>query len=290
MDRSMIDATSEGALMDKTPPAARHLISNMASNTQQFGIRGPSQSQMVNEIGAASNQRLKNQLIELTSLVRQLAVRQHQPVMAAKVCGICTSVEHPIDMYPTLQETESDRPENVGAIAWKTTTSSRTESRALRSSTIQIHTECISEISRLSTAESTISSATFPTTTAIENAASRQFPISRAICELQQHAIPAEYDRHHPRPQYTNRIVSQYCEPITVDWIKQPSLSNHSKSKRKCQCSHLEKWKRITSTCTTLRPTPNRLSTRSPNKTKLSQSCSQLGSSRQRSQSQMKNC
>ncbi|RDY00179.1 hypothetical protein CR513_16671, partial [Mucuna pruriens] len=116
MDRSMIDAASGGALMDKTPAAARHLISNMASNTQQFGIRGPNQPRMVNEIGAASNQRLENQLTELTSLVRQLAVGQHQPAMAAKVCGICTSVEHPTDMCPTLQETESDQPENVGAI------------------------------------------------------------------------------------------------------------------------------------------------------------------------------
>ncbi|RDY12957.1 hypothetical protein CR513_02179, partial [Mucuna pruriens] len=34
MDRSMIDAASGGALMDKTAAAARHLISNMASNTQ----------------------------------------------------------------------------------------------------------------------------------------------------------------------------------------------------------------------------------------------------------------
>ncbi|RDX73160.1 hypothetical protein CR513_47270, partial [Mucuna pruriens] len=34
MDRSMIDAANGGALMDKTPTAARHLISNMASNTQ----------------------------------------------------------------------------------------------------------------------------------------------------------------------------------------------------------------------------------------------------------------
>ncbi|RDX72998.1 hypothetical protein CR513_47453, partial [Mucuna pruriens] len=40
MDRSMIDAASGGALMDKTPAVARHLISNMASNTQQFGTRG----------------------------------------------------------------------------------------------------------------------------------------------------------------------------------------------------------------------------------------------------------
>ncbi|RDX75809.1 hypothetical protein CR513_44275, partial [Mucuna pruriens] len=117
MDRSMSDAASGGALMDKTPPAAaRHLISNMKSNTQQFGIRGPSQSRMVNEIDAASNQRLENQMTELTSLVRQLAVNQHQPAMAAKICGICTSVEHPTDSCPTLQETESDQPECVGAV------------------------------------------------------------------------------------------------------------------------------------------------------------------------------
>ncbi|RDX82974.1 hypothetical protein CR513_36163, partial [Mucuna pruriens] len=42
MDRSMIDAASGGDLMVKTPAAARHLISNNASNTQQFGIRGSS--------------------------------------------------------------------------------------------------------------------------------------------------------------------------------------------------------------------------------------------------------
>ncbi|RDX89968.1 hypothetical protein CR513_28221, partial [Mucuna pruriens] len=93
MDRSMIDAASGGALMDKTLAATRHLISNMARSSQSW---------MVNEIGAASNQRLKNQLTELSSLVRQLVVGQHQPAMAAKVCGICTSVEHLTDMCPTF--------------------------------------------------------------------------------------------------------------------------------------------------------------------------------------------
>ncbi|RDX94467.1 hypothetical protein CR513_23163, partial [Mucuna pruriens] len=33
MDQSMIDAANGGALMDKTSAVARHLISNMASNT-----------------------------------------------------------------------------------------------------------------------------------------------------------------------------------------------------------------------------------------------------------------
>ncbi|RDY14599.1 hypothetical protein CR513_00318, partial [Mucuna pruriens] len=73
----MINAASGGALMDKTPVVARHLISNMASNTQQFEIRG-----------ATTN----------------------------KFCGNYTSVEHFIDMCPTLQETESDNVELVGAI------------------------------------------------------------------------------------------------------------------------------------------------------------------------------
>ncbi|RDX98329.1 hypothetical protein CR513_18767, partial [Mucuna pruriens] len=105
MDRSMIDAASGGALMDKTAAAARHLISNMESNTQQFGIRGPSQSRMTGELAD-----------RIDIIVRQLAVGQHQPALAMKVCGICTLVEHPTDMCPTLQETESDQPENVGAI------------------------------------------------------------------------------------------------------------------------------------------------------------------------------
>ncbi|RDX91967.1 hypothetical protein CR513_25970, partial [Mucuna pruriens] len=33
MNRNMVDAASGGALMDKTPTTARHLISNMVSNT-----------------------------------------------------------------------------------------------------------------------------------------------------------------------------------------------------------------------------------------------------------------
>ncbi|RDX89956.1 hypothetical protein CR513_28240, partial [Mucuna pruriens] len=55
-------------------------------------------------------------LTELTSLVRQLAIGQHQPIATVKACGICTSVEHPTDMCPTLQETESDHPKSVGSI------------------------------------------------------------------------------------------------------------------------------------------------------------------------------
>ncbi|RDY11987.1 hypothetical protein CR513_03279, partial [Mucuna pruriens] len=70
MDKCMINVASGGALMDKTPVVARQLISNMVSNTQQFGIRGTDPPQLVNEVSAIDNLRLENQLTELTSLVR----------------------------------------------------------------------------------------------------------------------------------------------------------------------------------------------------------------------------
>ena len=38
-DRSMIDAASGGALVDKTLMEARTLIANMEANSQQFGDR-----------------------------------------------------------------------------------------------------------------------------------------------------------------------------------------------------------------------------------------------------------
>ncbi|RDY10476.1 Retrovirus-related Pol polyprotein from transposon 17.6, partial [Mucuna pruriens] len=186
MDQSMIDTASGGALMDKTPTIASHLISNMASNTQQFGIRGASQSRMVNEISVVDNLRLKNQLTELTSLVRQLAVRQHQPNIATKVCDICTSAEHTTNMCPTLQEIESDYPESVGAIG--STTSSNNNNNK----------EC-----------------QLKATPSLEDLMKQLTPIP-ANYELQQYAVLAKYERHYSRPKDANRTVSQYYESFIV--------------------------------------------------------------------------
>ena len=46
----MIDAASEGVLGDKTPEAARNLITNMTTNSQQFGTRLDLSSKHVNEV------------------------------------------------------------------------------------------------------------------------------------------------------------------------------------------------------------------------------------------------
>ncbi|RDY13532.1 hypothetical protein CR513_01525, partial [Mucuna pruriens] len=209
---------------------------------------------MVNEIGA---------LTELTSLVRQLAVGQHQPSIAARVCGIYTSVEHPTDMCLTLQETESDYPESVGAIGGYQYGKQPYQSRPFDNQQFGKQPFWLGSSQgpyaaqqfrpALNASQGPVGT-TVPTTGTIENASSRQFTISRgpdeaisnkqpgvlANHELQQYAVSAKYERHRPRPQDANKTVSQYCEPV-----KQPTLINYSKSERECKCSHFKKWKGI---------------------------------------------
>ena len=50
----MIDVASGGALVDKTPQAARNLIANMAANSQQFGTRLNPPLKHVNEANISS--------------------------------------------------------------------------------------------------------------------------------------------------------------------------------------------------------------------------------------------
>ncbi|RDX86845.1 hypothetical protein CR513_31770, partial [Mucuna pruriens] len=168
MDRSMVNTASGGVLMDKTPIAVKHLISNMASNTQQLGIRGASQPRM---------------LTKLTSLVRKLAIGQQQPNIAARVYGIFTFVEHLTDMFPTLQEAELDYLESVGALSGYQYEKQPAKSRAIYTSTIQICLEHTSRTNRLSTTDFAISSTTIPATTTTENANSRKLTISRGLDE-----------------------------------------------------------------------------------------------------------
>nr|XP_023895404.1 uncharacterized protein LOC112007302 [Quercus suber] len=107
-DRSMIDAASGGALVDKTPEATRNLIANMAANSQQFGTRLNPPSKHVNEVNISS---LEQQIASLTFLVRQMAVGNMQTVMA---CGICLVVGHPTNMCLTLQEDPIEQVNTAG--------------------------------------------------------------------------------------------------------------------------------------------------------------------------------
>lgn len=95
-DRSMIDAASGGALLDKTSEATRNLIANMVANSQQFGTRLDLLSKHVNEVNISS---LEHQIVSLTSLVHQMVVGNMQTV---KACGICSVLSYPIDMCAQL--------------------------------------------------------------------------------------------------------------------------------------------------------------------------------------------
>jgi len=104
MDRNMIDAASGGALGNITPATARQVIENMASNSQQFGTRSDAiVVRGVHDVGAAEyTKKLESKIDALTTLVNQLASNQRAPV--ARVCGLCTSVDHFTDSCPALQQ------------------------------------------------------------------------------------------------------------------------------------------------------------------------------------------
>ncbi|XP_073121849.1 uncharacterized protein [Henckelia pumila] len=98
-DRSMVDVASGKVFVHKTPQDAKNLIENMAANSQQFGTnRSDPAPRRNNEVNVSS---LEQQFIELTSLVRQMAIGNGQNL---KVCGICAAMGHATDMCPTLQE------------------------------------------------------------------------------------------------------------------------------------------------------------------------------------------
>ncbi|XP_062094007.1 uncharacterized protein LOC133800044 [Humulus lupulus] len=111
LDRSMNDAASGGALVDKTHAVARSLISNMAANSQQFGIRQdpnlPPTS--ANEVSTSNANQLGQQLAQLIAVVQQLALGQH-----VRSCGICQVVGHAPDTCPTLFEGETEGVNVVG--------------------------------------------------------------------------------------------------------------------------------------------------------------------------------
>ena len=124
MERNMVDAASGGTLGDMTPLQARSKIEKMASNCQQFHARSNSDAIVVrdvNDVGADSGkvEKLEQKIDSLTTLVTQLAVNQKKMILPARVCGICTSIEHPTDACPSLQQqqpmTSGHQPEAYAA-------------------------------------------------------------------------------------------------------------------------------------------------------------------------------
>ena len=70
----MLDASAGGALVDKTPVAAKILIANRALNAQQY------------EVSAISE--LQSQMANLTILLSQVVDGSKE--QGAAICGVCS--------------------------------------------------------------------------------------------------------------------------------------------------------------------------------------------------------
>jgi len=119
----MIDNVSGGALGDMTPVEARNLIEKMASNFQQFSARNDAiVLRGVHEVATDSsssteNKKLEGKLDALVNLVTQLAMNQKSAsTPVARVCGLCSSVDHHTDLCPSLQQSRvNEQPEAYAA-------------------------------------------------------------------------------------------------------------------------------------------------------------------------------
>ncbi|XP_068340626.1 uncharacterized protein [Pyrus communis] len=102
IERQMLDASAGGALVDKTPMAAKNLIANRALNAQQYegiGQRDPPQQQL-NEVSSQFD--LQTQLANLISLVSQMA--EGMKIQSPIVCGVCSIQGHHSEKCPQLIE------------------------------------------------------------------------------------------------------------------------------------------------------------------------------------------
>ncbi|CAN6723349.1 unnamed protein product [Malus baccata var. baccata] len=102
LERQMLDASAGGALVDKTPMAAKVLIANRALNAQQYegvGQRGPPRHQ-VHEVSSTSD--IHSQLANLTSIVSQMA--EGMKIQGPVVCGVCSIQGHASEKCPQLIE------------------------------------------------------------------------------------------------------------------------------------------------------------------------------------------
>ncbi|KAM1453517.1 hypothetical protein EV1_003125 [Malus domestica] len=103
IERQMLDASAGGALVDKTPTAAKTLIANRALNAQQYegvGQRSMPRQHQVNEVSAITE--LQNQMANLTTLLSQVV--EGSKVKTVAFCGVCSMQNHHTDKCPQLIE------------------------------------------------------------------------------------------------------------------------------------------------------------------------------------------
>ena len=108
----MLDASSGGSFVDKTPAQGLALIANRAANAQQYeDIRHA--PQQVKEV--STNSDLQDQIAKLTSVLSQ--VLAPKGVGTAQVCEVCSMQGRMTDQCPQI--TKNPTWENVNAVGYQ---------------------------------------------------------------------------------------------------------------------------------------------------------------------------
>ncbi|XP_021730587.1 uncharacterized protein LOC110697528 [Chenopodium quinoa] len=106
----MVNAASGGGLVNKTPGDATRLIAELAENSRQFSQRTP--TRRVN-LANSNTTELESQVADLTSMMREFMVNSRNP-QQLNACGLCTSMGHPTDACPQLQEEQNEQANALG--------------------------------------------------------------------------------------------------------------------------------------------------------------------------------
>ena len=93
MEHNIIDAMSGWDKVDKKLEAALALISNMATNSQQFNTRFEA-PRKINEVTIPTI--LNQKITDLTAIVKLLAVNQMTTI------DVCSTIDHSFNLCPTL--------------------------------------------------------------------------------------------------------------------------------------------------------------------------------------------
>ncbi|KAM1603334.1 hypothetical protein ACFX1Z_029947 [Malus domestica] len=115
IERQMLDASTGGALVDKTPMVVKTLIANCELNAQQYEGIGQRDTprQQVHEVSSTSD--IQSQLANLTSIVSQMA--EGMKIQGPMVCGVCSIQGHASEKCPQL--IENGGWENANAIGFQ---------------------------------------------------------------------------------------------------------------------------------------------------------------------------
>ncbi|KAI3523607.1 hypothetical protein L1887_01861 [Cichorium endivia] len=104
MERRLINASSGGSLIDKTPSQIRALIEKMSEDSKHTKMEDEWYADPPRGVKEVSTPHIENQISELTKAVMQLTKDKGVEPPSVRACGICLQYGHPTDMCHMLQE------------------------------------------------------------------------------------------------------------------------------------------------------------------------------------------